>query len=166
MMKSAPVLSRCHSLAQFASFGPPPPRTPGRPDPQVPEDPGAGPAIYARLPHIYFYDANRSDDPAFGFIEIEISVQHRADGHYRLDLFCIGDGHQSGAGLPNGEGMRLDLLAGDRVVATASWVFREVSSGRCDPLTFTASLTMSDEDYQKIDRVRLPSAAAVCRIDG
>ena len=165
-MKSAPVLSRCHSLAQFSSFGPPPPRTPGRPDPQVPENLGAGPAIYARLPHIYFYDANRTDDPAFGFIDIEISVQRRGEGDYRLDLYCVGDGHQSGAGLPNGEGMRIELLAGDEVIAAAPWTFREVSSGRCDPVTFSARLTLGDEDYGKIDRVRLPSAAAVCRIDG
>ncbi len=165
-MKSAPVLSRCHSVAQFASFGPPPPRTPGRPDPQVPEQLDAGPAIYAKLPHVYFYDSNRPDDPAFGFIEIEISVQRRGEGRYRLDLYCVGDGHQSGAGLPNGEGLRVELLAGDDVVETASWVFREVSSGRCDPVTFAASLTMSDEDYKQVDRVRLPSAAAVCRIDG
>lgn len=165
-MKSAPVLSRCHSVAQFASFGPPPPRTPGRPDPQVPEDLGAAPAIYARLPHIYFYDANRTDDPTFGFIEIEISLQRRGEGSYRLDLYCVGDGHQSGAGLPNGEGMRIELLAGDDLIATAPWTFREVSSGRCDPLTFSASLTLSDADYKKIDRVRLPSAVAVCRIDG
>jgi hypothetical protein len=165
-MKNAPVLSRCHSLAQLASFGLPPPRTPGRPDPQVPEELAAGPAIYARLPHVYFYDANRADDPAFGFIEIEIALQRRGEGRYRLDLYCVGDGHQSGAGLPNGEGLKIDLLAGETVVASAAWAFREVSSGRCDPVTFSASLTMTDADYATIDRVRLPSAAAVCRIDG
>ncbi len=163
-MKSAPVLSRCHSVEQFASFGPPPPRTPGRPDPQVPEDLGAGPAIYAKLPHVYFYDGNRPDDPAFGFIEIEISVQRRGEGQYRLDLYCVGDGHQSGAGLPNGEGLPIELLAAEAVVAGAAWVFCEVSSGRCDPVTFAATLTMNDADYARIDRVRLPSAAGVCRI--
>ena len=164
-MRSAPVLTRCHSLTQLASFGPPP-RTPGRPDPQVPEELGAGPAIYAKLPHIYFYDSNRPDDPAFGFIEIEISIQRRGERSYRLDLSCVGDGHQSGAGLPNGEGLRVELLAGDDVVASVPWLFREVSSGRCDPVTFSASPALSDDDYRTIDRVRLPSAAAVCRIDG
>lgn len=165
-MKSAPVLTRCQSVAQFASFSAPPPRTPGRPDPQVPETLDAGPAIYAKLPHVYFYDANRPDDPVFGFIEIEISLQRRGEGLYRIDLYCIGDGHQNGAGLANGEGLMIELLAGDRVVAAVSWPFREVSVGRCDPMSFAASPAMRDADYDKIDRVRLPAVAAICRIDG
>lgn len=165
-MKSAPVLTRCVSTAQLASFGAAPPRTPGRPDPQVPEDLGAGPAIYAKLPHVYFYDVNRPDDPAFGFIEIEISLQRRSGGRCRLDLFCIGDGHQNGAGLANGEGLKIELLAGDEVVASYSWAFREVSSGRCDPMSFGATLDLDDPDYERIDRIRLPSVTAICRIDG
>lgn len=165
-MKSAPVLTRCLSAPQFASFGAAPPRTPGRPDPQVPEELAAGPALYARLPHVYFYDANRPDDPAFGFIEIEISLQQRGAGRCRLDLYCVGDGHQNGAGFPNGEGLKIELLAGDRVAASVSWAFREVSSGRCDPMSFAATLELGDADYKTIDRVRLPSAAAICRIDG
>ncbi|MDE2361180.1 MAG: hypothetical protein KGM42_00770 [Hyphomicrobiales bacterium] len=165
-MKSAPVLVRRRSAAQFASFGPPPPRTPGRPDPQAPEELGAGPAAYARLPHIYFYDGNRPADPTFGFIEIEFSLQRRANGQRRLDLYCIGDGHQSGAGLANGNGLQLELFAGDTLGATTAWAFREMSAGRCDPMTFAASLSISDQDYGKIDRVRAPSVTAVCRSNG
>lgn len=165
-MKAAPVLMRCASVAQLASFGRAPPRTPGRPDPQVPEELGAGPAIYAKVPHVYFYDANRADDPAFGFIEIEVSLQRRGNGRCRLDLYAFGDGHQSGAGLPNGEGLKIELLAGDRVVSSASWMFREVCLGRCDPMSFSASLEISDSEYEMIDRVRLPPAAAICRVDG
>jgi hypothetical protein len=165
-MTGAPILVRCRSLLQFASFGPIPPRTPGRPDAQVPEDPEAGPAIYAKLPHVYFYDANHPDDPAFGFIDIEVSVQRRADDRFRLDLYCTGDGHQSGAGLPSGEGLRIDVTAGDEIVATVAWEFREVSSGRCDPVTFGAWLTMKVEDFRRIDRISFPPSPAVCRFDG
>ena len=164
-MTGAPVLVRCRSLLQFASFGPVPPRTPGRPDAQVPEDPSTGPAVYAKLPHVYFHDANHPDDAAFGFIDIEISVQHRPDGRFRLDLYCTGDGHQSGAGLPSGEGLPIEVMAGEEIVATATWEFREVSSGRCDPVTFAAWLTIENEDFERIDRVRFPSAPAVCRFD-
>ena len=112
-----------------------PPRTPGRPDPQAPEDPAAGVAIYAKLPHLYFYDANRIDDPAFGFIEIEISVQRRGAGRYLLDLCCYMDGHQNGAGLPNGEGVHVELMVGEKVVASASWTFCTVNFGRIINIT-------------------------------
>src|SRR5215475_2826296 len=152
-MTGTSVLVRCRSLLQFASVGPVPPRTPGRPDAQVPEDPTAGPAVYAKLPHIYFFDANHPGDPLFGFIDIEISLQRRDGGRCLLDLYCAGDGHQSGAGLPNGEGLRIEFMAADEVVATASWEFREVSSGRCDPMTFAAWLPMKDDDFKRIDVV-------------
>jgi hypothetical protein len=165
-MTGSPVLVRCRSLLQFASLGPLPPRTPGRPDAQVPEDLTAGPAVYAKLPQVYFYDANRPDDPAFGFIDIEMSVQRRSDGRFLLDLYCSGDGYQSGAGLPSGEGLRIDFMAGGDVIASASWEFREVSSGRCDPMSFAAWLPMKDDDFKRIDAIRLPPSPAVCRYDG
>jgi hypothetical protein len=165
-MTGSPVLVRCRSLLQFASLGPIPPRTPGRPDAQVPEEPGAGPAVYAKLPHVYFQDTNHPDDAAFGFIDIEISIQQRSDGRYRLDLYCAGDGHQSGTGLLSGEGLRIEVFAGEEMVATVTWEFREVSSGRCDPMTFTAWLAIKNKDFLRIDRVRFPPSSAVCRFDG
>ena len=75
------------------------------------------------------------------------------------------DGHQNGAGLPNGEGVHIELMAGEKVVASTSWTFGTVNLGRCDPMTYSAALNMSDEEFASLDRVRLPSTAAVCRID-
>lgn len=164
-MTNAPVLVPCRSIPQFASLGPVPPRTPGRPDTQVPEDPAAGYALYAKLPHVYFQNASHPDDPVFGFIDVEISVQQRNDGRFKLDLYCTGDGHQSGAGLPSGEGLRIELMAGNETVAATGWEFPEVSSGRCDPMAFATWLSMKNDDFKRIDRVRLPATPAVCKFD-
>lgn len=165
-MRAAPVLVRCRSFPQVASFGPLPPRTPARPDPQVPNDLAAGPSLYAKLPHLYFYDANHPEDPTFGFVDLEISLQRQSGDRVLLDLYCTGDGHQSGAGLPSGQGIRIEILAGQEILDAVNWEFREVGSGRCDPVSFSTWLDLKVDQFDLVDAIRIPPSAAVCRLDG
>src|ERR1700744_1583560 len=61
------------------------PRTPPRPDPQVPGDRNLG--------------LLSSQDPAFGFCDIEVSIHHGARGKVRFELYCVADGYQTARGV-------------------------------------------------------------------
>lgn len=159
------TLLRCHSNRQIASLGPVPPRMPGRTDAQVPENLADGPARYARFPHLYFYDEATTDDAAFGFVDLEISVQRLASGRHHVELYCSGDGYQSGSGHDDGSHIELCFAAGERIAAITAWPYPDVVSGRSDPLTFRAPLDLSDADFAAIDRIIVPPATANCRID-
>lgn len=155
---------RCRSPLQFVSLGPVPPRMPGRTDAQVPNTLDDGPAHYARLGHLYFYDEAKPADPAFGFVDIEMSLQRLGDGDFRCEIYCVGDGYQSGDGHGDGAPLRLQFAAGERVAGTVDWPYPEVRSGTSDPITFRAPIDMTDADFGAIDRVVVPPATAVCRV--
>src|SRR5262245_62176115 len=70
------LMGSCCSYRQFCSLGPLPPRTPARPDPQVAKDYELGPCSHGKPARSNFYADGSRDDPAFGFCEIEVSVQH------------------------------------------------------------------------------------------
>src|ERR1700756_1327295 len=91
-------MGSCYSYRQFCSLGPLPPRTPARPDPQVPKDRKLGPCSHGKIGAFYFYAEGSQDDPAFGFCEIELSLQRLAENKVRLELYCIADGYQSAWG--------------------------------------------------------------------
>jgi hypothetical protein len=146
-------------------LGPVPPRTPGRSDAQVPSDVSLGDSRYGRISYLYFYRADDQSDAAFGLLDIEIAVQRRAPNKFRLEIYCIGDGYQSGHGSSASAPLRVELKAGTRTVATADWAYPDVLNGHMDPLTYSAPLDMSDADFAALDHVHLPSVrgeATIC----
>ncbi len=156
---------KCRSPRVFASVGPIPPRTPGRTDAQVPTSVDDGPARYAKLPHLYFYTEQSGEDAAFGFVDIEVSLQRIGANRYVVELYCSGDGYQSGTGSGDGAPLQLEFLAKDRVAGRVAWSYADVRSGTADPLTFRSDVTIADADFEAIDTLAVPSANATCRID-
>ena len=59
-------IANCYSYARFCSLGRLPPRTPARPDAQVPTDRKLGACVHGRIDAFYFYANGSDDDPAFG----------------------------------------------------------------------------------------------------
>lgn len=154
------MLGRCYSYRQFCSLGRLPPRTPARPDPQVPKDAKLGPCAHGKIGAFYFYAEDSSDDPAFGFCEIELSVQHVAGNTMRLELYCVADGYQSARGVGTRHPLKIAVLAGETVLGTASWHFPDVICGHADPMHFAVDIRLDDALFSKIDRVEL------CRTSG
>ena len=149
------VLGTCYSYPQFCSLGPLPPRTPARPDPQVPRDRALGACAHGKIGAFYFYMEGSSDDPAFGFCEIEVSVQRVAEGKVRLELYCIADGYQSERGIGKRHPLKVAILAKDKVLATADWHFPDVICGHADPMHFVTDLAMADNLFARVDRIEL-----------
>lgn len=149
----------CRSIPQLALFGPIPPRTPGRSDAQVPIDASLGDCRYARIPYVYFYCEGGSKDVAFGLLDIEIAVQRRPSGSFSFEVYCIGDGYHSGRGSSAGAPLCIDLLSEAGTVATVHWMYPDVLDGHMDPLTFTASVALTDAQFEALHSVRLPSVA-------
>ncbi|MGX9427312.1 MULTISPECIES: hypothetical protein [Bradyrhizobium] len=154
----------CRSLPQMCLLGPVPPRTPGRSDAQVPSDAALGVSRYGRISYVYFYNDDEPDDVAFGLLDVEIAVQRRGRNEFALEIYCIGDGYQSGHGSSAAAPLTVELKAGNRTVATARWNYPDVLNGHLDPLTFTTSITLSEADFEALDHVYLPSVRAEAMI--
>ncbi len=149
------MLGRCYSYRQFCSLGPLPPRTPARPDPQVPKDYKLGPCSHGKIGAFYFYAEGSQDDPAFGFCEIELSVQRVAENRGRLELYCVADGYQSVRGVGANHPLKIAVLAGEQVLGRVKWHFPDVICGHADPMHFAAEFEIDDEHFVRIDRVEL-----------
>jgi hypothetical protein len=148
-------LGRCYSYRQFCSLGPLPPRTPARPDPQVPKDYKLGPCSHGKIGSLYFYADGSRDDPAFGFCEIELSIQRVSKHRVRVELYCIADGYQSARGVSARHPLEIAVLAGEKVMGTANWHFPDVICGHADPMHFSADLDIHDGLLAGIDRVEI-----------
>ena len=116
-------MARCYSYRQFCSLGRLPPRTPARPDPQVPKDVKLGPCAHGKIGAFYFYAEGSQDDPAFGFCEIELSIQRVAENTIRLELYCIADGFQSARGVGAMHPLKIAVLAGETVLGKCELAF-------------------------------------------
>jgi hypothetical protein len=149
------MLGSCYSYRQFCSLGPLPPRTPARPDPQVPKDHELGPCAHGKIGAFYFYADGSRDDPAFGFCEIELSVQRVAEHTVRLELYCIADGYQSARGVGARHPLKIAVIAKDRTLAVAEWHFSDVICGYADPMHFAADLAIDDRIFAAIDRIEV-----------
>ena len=148
-------MSNCYSYRQFCSLGPLPPRTPARPDPQVPKDRQRGACLHGKIGAFYFYADGSDNDPAFGFCDIELSVQRVAEGILRLELYCIADGYQSGRGVGSRYPLRIAVGAGEKTLAIAEWRFADVICGHADPMHFATDLAIEDRMFLAIDRITL-----------
>jgi hypothetical protein len=147
----------CRSLPQMCLLGPVPPRTPGRSDAQVPSDLSCGESKYGRIPFVYFYREGAKADPAFGLLDIEIAIQRRGPKSFQFEIYCIGDGHQSGQGSSGPQPLAIEFRAGARAVAKAEWSYPAVLDGHMDPLSHSAAIELNETDFQDIDNALLPS---------
>ncbi len=145
-------------------LGPIPPRTPGRSDAQVPTDLARGESKYGRIPFVYFYQDGVKGDATFGLLDIEIAIQRLGPRAFQLEIYCIGDGYQSGHGSSRPQPLVVELRSGTQTVAAAEWRYPDVLSGHTDPLTYSASIDLSEAEFQGLDSVLLPSVRAEATI--
>lgn len=148
-------MGTCYSYRQFCSLGPLPPRTPARPDPQVPQDDKLGACLHGTIGAFYFYVEGSNDDVAFGFCDIEVSVQQITEAKVRLELYCIADGYQSGRGIGAKHPLKIAVMAGEHTLGVADWAFPDVICGHADPMTFVADMTFDGRAFAQIDRIEL-----------
>lgn len=159
-------MGACYSYRQSCSLGPLPPRTPARPDPQVPSDHKLGPAVHGMIGAFYFYEHGSQDDAAFGFFHIELSVQSITAKTIRVEVYCVADGYQSFRGVGTDHPLEITVMAKDKVVATAEWRFADVICGHADPMNFATDLTLAAGTFADIDGIALDKVegwSAPCR---
>jgi hypothetical protein len=154
-------MSACCSEPKLSLLGRIPPRTPGRSDAQVPREAELGPARYARIAHLYFYEAADASDPAYGLLDLEISLQCRHNGEIWLEAFCVGDGYQSGRGSGSKHPLVFEVRSGERTLAKTEWKYPQVLCGHFDPMTFATKTGLSPSDFEVADQIFLPSVKAV-----
>lgn len=121
----------------------------------MPKDTKLGPCAHGKIGAFYFYADGSTDDPAFGFCDIELSVQRVTENTMRLELYCIADGYQSARGVGARHPLKLAVLAGETVLGTASWHFPDVICGHADPMHFAADIRLDDGLFANLDRVEL-----------
>jgi hypothetical protein len=107
----------------------------------------------------YFYAVGSEDDPAFGFFDIELSVQRVAENTVRLELYCIADGYQSARGVGARHPLKISVVAKDKPLGTAEWHFPDVICGHADPMHFATDLKIADELFARLDRIELNGTA-------
>lgn len=156
-------MTNCYSYPQFCSLGPLPPRTPARADAQVPKDRKRGKCAHGVIGAFYFYADGSDDDPAFGFCDIELSVQQIARGTVRVELYCVADGYQSARGVGANHPLKIAVLAGDQVLGIANWHFADVICGHADPMHFAADLQIDNAMFGLIDRIEIQKTAGQSR---
>ena len=119
------------------------------------EGPQLGKCAHGVIGAFYFYAEGSDDDAAFGFCDIELSVQRIAEGKVRVELYCVADGYQSARGVGTDHPLKIAVLAGDKVLGVARWHFADVICGHADPMHFAADLDIDDAMFDRIDRIEL-----------
>ncbi|MBR0899049.1 hypothetical protein JQ616_29205 [Bradyrhizobium tropiciagri] len=152
---------QCRSEPQLVSLGSVPPRTPGRSDAQVPHDPEHGESRYARIPHLYFYSGIRFTDPVYGLLDLEIALQRRSNDEIWLEIYCVGDGYQSGRGSGAEQPLIVEIRHGERKLTTVAWAYPNVLCGHFDPMYLEAKTALSVPDFEAADRIALPQICTV-----
>lgn len=145
----------CYSHRQSCELGPIPPRMPDRADAQVPHDRTAQGALYGRIGHFYFYEQGGTNDPAFGLIDIEVSVRLLGPGRALLEAYAIGDGFQSCGSNGRDAPLMIELHGPDCMLASAQWVYGDILCGHADPLTLSKEIDLSEADFARLQRVVL-----------
>lgn len=129
----------------------------------MPRDRELGACGHGAIGAFYFYAQGSRDDPAFGFCDIELSVQHVAAGKVRLELYCIADGYQSARGVGSTHPLKIAVMAKERVLAVAKWHFADVICGHADPMNFATDLDIADELFAQADRIELQETTGESR---
>jgi hypothetical protein len=129
----------------------------------VPRDRALGACAHGSIGAFYFYADGSHDDPAFGFFDIELSVQHVATGKVRLEVYCVADGYQSTRGVGARHPLEIAVMAEDRVLAVAKWHFPDVICGHADPMSFAIDFDIADELFARIDWIELKKTTGESR---
>lgn len=129
----------------------------------MPRDRALGACTHGAIGAFYFFADGSRDDPAFGFCDIEVSVQRVAADQVRLELYCIADGYQSARGVGAEHPLQIAVIAMDRVLAVANWHFSDVICGAADPMNFSTDLDIADELFAQIDRIELQATRGESR---
>jgi hypothetical protein len=114
-----------------------------------------GACAHGKIGAFYFYLDGSGDDAAFGFCDIEVSVQHVAQNKVRFELYCIADGYQSARGVGSTHPVTVGIMAKGRALAFANWHFADVICGHADPMSFGTDLDIADEFFAQIDGIEL-----------
>jgi hypothetical protein len=129
----------------------------------VPRDRKLGACAHGAIGAFYFYADGSRDDPAFGFCDIEVSVQRVAEGKVRLELYCVADGYQTARGVGSTHPLKIAVIAKDTVLTVADWHFPDVICGHADPMNFATDLDIADELSTQIDRIELQAITGESR---
>jgi hypothetical protein len=111
--------------------------------------------MHGKIGSFYFYEKGSDNDAAFGFFDIELSVQSIATGKVRLELYCVADGYQTSRGIGAGHPIKLAIMAGGKTVGSAEWPFADVICGHADPMNFFTDIDIGDTSFSLIDRIDL-----------
>ena len=111
--------------------------------------------MHGKIGAFYFYEKGSNDDPAFGFIDIELSVQDIARGKVRVELYCVADGYQTSRGIGANHPIRLAIMAEAEPVGSTEWHFADVICGHADPMNFFTDIDIDDTSFSLIDRIDL-----------
>ncbi|HXQ03355.1 MAG TPA: hypothetical protein VN831_01175 [Bradyrhizobium sp.] len=111
--------------------------------------------MHGKIGSFYFYEKGSDNDAAFGFFDIELSVQSIAAGKVRLELYCVADGYQTSRGIGARHPIKLAIMAGGRTVGSVEWHFADVICGHADPMNFSDDIDIGDTSFSLIDRIDL-----------
>jgi hypothetical protein len=148
-------LGICYSYRQFCALGPLPPHTPARPDAQVPKDSTLGPCRHGKIGAFYFYKNGSKDEPAFGFFDIELSVQSLSSGKVRIELYVTADGYQSSRGTGRNHPLRIALMHDEKMLGSVAWAFPDVICGHADPMSFSTDIDLEVDAFAGVNRIDL-----------
>jgi hypothetical protein len=143
---------------QACTLCPPPPRTPARPDPQVPRDAKLGPARWGKIGALYLYRESSHDDALFGLFDVEISLQGLPNGRARVEIYAIADGYQSGGALGADHPLTVLLMRGAHSIASFRWILPDIADGCADPISAAHDLDLNAVDWEGVDRIALDAA--------
>ena len=85
-----------------------------------------GPCVHGKIGSFYFYEKDLNDDAAFGFFDVELSVQSIATGKVRVELDRVADGYDTSRGVGAGHPIKLAIMANGKTVGSAEWRFADV----------------------------------------
>jgi hypothetical protein len=156
--RSAETLA-CRSSRRLTSLDRLPPRSPGYGDAQVPDRPSPL-TRHGAIAHYWFYIEGSDDNVAFGLRDIEVSVTPITPEEALVELYCIGDGFQSGHGRCLDRAIPIELRSGDAVLARLQWRFPDILSGHADPITASWRVAMNHSQVAALDSLILAQADA------
>jgi hypothetical protein len=144
-----------YAYPQSCSLGPPPPRTPARPDPQIPREPNLGAARWGKIGAFYFYVQGSSDEPAYGLFDIEVSLQRLSSGKTRVEIYAIADGYQRGGASGSEHPLNIALKRGDRVIARVEWIFPDILDGHADPISLSRDIDLGAAECDDVNLIEI-----------
>ena len=111
--------------------------------------------MHGKIGSFYFYEKGSDHDAAFGFFDVELSVQSISTGKIRIELYCVADGYQTSRGVGAEHPIKLAIMADSKVVGSTEWCFPDVICGHADPMNFSTDIDIGDTSFSLIDRIDL-----------